>query len=165
MSEENIKLYSKELKPEDFELSELWGGEGHAVLEFQHENKLRKLSEIPDIDKKYLISAILFDGEKQLKARRTEENNFRIIADFEIPDANSSEKTGLTVRSMSIFLWGYINKDLPGYFYEERIPELFQYPIPDGITWSDRDRVCIEVCNYYDQYGRIFWSRFVKLKK
>lgn len=169
-NKETIAIFGKDFDISEFRLLAFYDDfkDGYAILEMFDENRFMSIPQIRSLKKplneKYMISGVLFDGEKQLKFRRIRDNLMRGAADFQIAGWEPvRQKETLSVQDRHLILWGYKNEKLEGFLYEERIPYLFEYP--GGLNIGERERLEILMKEYHAKDSSAIWSRFLGIRK
>ena len=167
-----LKLYTKEFKPENFNLAEFayQFSLGYAFLEYFDRNLL---VEVKALDESLplsqtILSGAVFNKDYQLKFRRMGSDRIDVVSDLSI-DGFSALSPGIDAEEMKereIFLWGSADKGLGNLFYEERIPYLFDYPA-DPKEVNDKSRCCIQAKTFLDSCGNPVWVKYfgISIKK
>lgn len=162
MSENPITLYSKDISVTEIQLDSFLDhfqsrqAQGCLIAELFSENRFETIDNAPNLPVSEILSLRLFDGNRQLYARRITDKLFRVVTDFQIdgwPVADSAQSINHSDRN--IMLWG---TPLAGsWYYEAQIPNLLKYPDP-----TNPERMAIRIRQYLDENGMPVWVKFLE---
>lgn len=139
------------------------GLKGFCILEYQDENRLIPFDNIKNKDNLYsdkLLKLMFFNNENFINLEKKSGSEFNIITNMELPGRVcklSKMEFSETCKSKFI-LWGK-DKQGGGRYYENIVPEIFDYPVT-----AKKEHVIINATEYQDKLGTTLFYRYNSLK-
>ena len=136
--------------------------QGFCIVELYDENRLVGPEGLKDeissaTDR--LLRCRVFGEKEFLHADRGEDGLFRIVANFQIPEATAKPLAFEQEVFREYYLWGTKYRGEPGRYFENIVPKIHGYPVGNGAG----DRVKIKAAEYLDEIGDAVFFRFVDL--